>query len=137
MRVEPYVNFDGRCEEAIEFYKRAVGAKVEMLMRYNESPDPHPPGTIPPGTENKVMHAKLLIGDSAVMVSDGRCTGQPKFHGITLSISASTEAEVQRLFNALAEGGKIYMPLAKTFFSPSFGMVNDKFGVAWMVLVMP
>src|ERR1700722_2529389 len=102
MQVQPYLNFNGRCEEAIEFYRRALGAKVEMLMRFKESPEPPPPGMAPPGIENKVMHASLRIGDSTVMASDGRCQGTAAFQGISLSLTPSSEAEAERLFAALA-----------------------------------
>ena len=135
MQVQPYLFFDGRCEEAIEFYKGALGARVEMLMRFRESPDPPPPGMVPPGSEDKVMHACLRIGDTAVMASDGRCHGRPSFSGFSLSLTARDEADADRLFTALAEGGEVQMPLAKTFFSPRFGMVADRFGVSWMVVV--
>jgi PhnB protein len=135
MKVQPYLFFDGRCEEAIEFYKRALGAEVLMLMRFNESPDPPPPGMVAPGSENKVMHAAMRIGETEVMASDGRAMGKPEFKGVTLSLSASNEAEADRLFNALGEGGQVQMPIGKTFFSPRFGMVADRFGVSWMVVV--
>jgi PhnB protein len=132
MQVQPYLDFDGRCDEALEFYKKAVGAQVGMLMRFKEAPDK---SMISPGIEEKVMHSAVQVGDSTVRMSDGRCTGKPNFHGIALTILAKTEAEADKLFNGLAEGGKVTMPLAKTFFSPKFGMVADKFGVGWMVLV--
>ena len=132
MQIQPYLSFDGRCEEAIEFYRRALGAKVEMLMRFKEAPEQ---GMSPPEAGDKVMHSALRIGDSMVLASDGRCTGKPNFQGISLSLTAANEAEAGRLFNALADGGQVQMPLAKTFFSPSFGMVADRFGVAWMVYV--
>jgi len=135
LHVQPYLFFNGRCEEAIEFYKRTLGAQVEMLMRFKESPEPHPPGMIPPGSENKVMHASFRIGDTTVMASDGQCQGQPKFEGFSLSVTAADEAEAERLFSALGDGGKVQMPLTKTFFSPRFGMVADRFGVGWMVIV--
>ena len=135
--VEPYLFFEGRCEEAIEFYKRALGAQVELLMRYKESPEPHQPQGQPPGSENKIMHASLKVGQSKVMVSDGRCTGRNHFDGFALSVSISTEAEAQQRFAALSQGGQILMPMGKTFFSPCFGMVNDTFGVMWMVIVQP
>jgi len=106
-----------------------------MVMRFKESPEPPPPGCVPPGSESKVMHAQFNIGDTLIMAADGRCTGKPSFQGITLSISVPTEAEADKYFNALAEGGQVQMPLAKTFFSPRFGMVADKFGVTWMVIV--
>ena len=135
MQIQPYLFFDGRCEEAVEFYKRALGAKVEMLMRYKDSPDPPPAGMVPPGSENKIMHSSLRIGDAVLMASDGHCAGKPSFQGFSLSLDASSEAEADRLFNALADGGQVRMPLGKTFFSPRFGMVADRFGVAWMVIV--
>jgi PhnB protein len=135
MQIQPYLFFDGRCEEAVEFYRKALGAKVEMLMRYKDSPDPPPPGMVPPGSENKVMHSSLRIGNAVLMASDGHCQGKPSFQGFSLSRDASSEAEADRLFNALADGGQVRMPLGKTFFSPRFGMVADRFGVAWMVIV--
>jgi len=133
--VEPYLFFDGKCEEAIEFYRKALDAEVDMLMRYKDSPEPHQPGMVPPGSENKVMHANLRIGDTSVMASDGRCQGKPHFDGFALSLGVATEAEANRQFAALAEGGTVQMPLAKTFFSPRFGMVTDRFGITWMILV--
>jgi PhnB protein len=135
MKVQPYLFFEGRCEEAIDFYRGALGAEVTALMRFNESPDPPPPGMVPPGSENKVMHAAFRIGDTTVMASDGRCSGQSRFGGVSLSLSAPDEAAADRLFAALAEGGQVQMPLGKTFFSPRFGMVADRFGVSWMIVV--
>jgi PhnB protein len=134
MKVQPYLFFDGRCEEAIEFYRKALGAEVVMLMRFRDSPDPPPPGMIPPGSEDKVMHASLRIGETEVMASDGRCMGKPAFQGVSLSLSVSSEAEADRLFSLLSEGGQVQMPIGKTFFSPRFGMVADRFGVSWMVV---
>jgi PhnB protein len=132
MHVQPYLNFDGRCEEALEFYKKAVGAKVGMMMRFKDAPDP---AMSAPGNENKVMHSAVEVGDSTVLMSDGRCTGSANFSGITLTLSAKTEAEADKVFNGLADGGQVTMPLTKTFFAPKFGMLTDKFGVGWMVLV--
>ena len=137
MLVQPYLFFDGRCEEAIEFYKRAVGANVAMLVRLKDSPDPPPPGMVPPGSENKVMHATLTIGESTVMASDGECGGKPSFQGFSLSLTVANEAEANRAFAALVDGGTVRMPLTKTFFSPRFGMLTDRFGVGWMVNVAP
>jgi PhnB protein len=137
VQVQPYLFFNGRCEEAIEFYQRALGARVNMLMRYKDGPEPAQPGMIPPGSEDKVMHADLAIGGTAVLASDGRCDGQPKFDGFSLSLTVADDATAERLFNALAEEGKVDLPLAKTFFSPRFGMVADRFGVHWMVYVTP
>jgi PhnB protein len=132
MQVQPYLFFDGRCDEAIDFYKSSLGAKVEMLMRWKDNPDK---SMCTPGNENKVMHSSLTIGDARVMVSDGRNSGNPKFDGFALSLDAKDEADADRLFNALANGGEVVMALAKTFFSPRFGMVRDKFGVHWMIIV--
>jgi len=134
MQVQPYLFFDGRCEEAGAFYKKAIGAELSFMMRYSDSPEPHPPGMVPPGFENKVMHMSLQIGGNTVMAADD-CTGHPKFQGFSLSLTAKDEAEAQRLFDALADGGQVQMPLTKTFFAPKFGMLADRFGVSWMVLV--
>ena len=134
MKVQPYLMFDGRCEEALDFYKKALGAKVGMMMRFKENPEPPGAGCGPPaGSGEKIMHASFHIGDAMIMASDGMCTGKPNFQGISLSLNPKTPAEAEKLFTALSEGGQVQMPLAKTFFSPSFGMVADKFGVSWMV----
>jgi PhnB protein len=135
MQVQPYLFFDGRCEEAVEFYRKALGAQVDMLMRSDESPEPAPPGMVPPGSEKKIMHTSFRIGDTVVMASDD-CSGQPRFQGFSLSLSVSKEAEADRFFNALAAGGKVQMPLTKTFWSPRFGMLTDRYGVGWMVSVV-
>ena len=135
MQVQPYLFFDGRAEEAINFYRKAAGAEVVMLLRFKESPEPAQPGMIPPGAENKVMHAALRIGGSTVLLSDGHCRGKPSFQGFALSLTADNEAEAERFFRALGDGGQVQMPLTKTFFSSSFGMVADRFGVSWMIHV--
>ena len=135
MQVEPYLFFEGRCEEALEFYRKALGAEVVMVMRYKDSPEPPPPGKLPPGSENKVMHATLRIGGTVVMVSDGHGTGQPGFQGFSLTLTVDDVATADRLFGALAEGGQVQMPLTRTFWSPRFGMVTDRFGLMWMVNV--
>lgn len=137
MQVQPYLFFDGRCEEAVEFYRSALGAEVTMLMRYKDSPDPPPPGMVAPGSEGKVMHTSFRIGETTVMASDGRCEGRPSFQGFSLSLTVPNETEADRLFAALVDGGQVQMPLNKTFFSPRFGMVADRFGVSWMVVVAP
>src|SRR5438874_1134940 len=127
MQVQPYLFFDGRCEEAVEFYRRVLGAEVTMLTRFKDSPEPHAPGMVPPGAENKVMHASFRIGDTTVMASDGRCEGRPSFQGFSLSLTLPTAAEAERRFASLADGGQVQMPLTETFFSPRFGMVADRF----------
>ena len=137
MLVQPYLNFDGRCEEALEFYRSALGAEVTMLMRFQDMPGTPPPGSVPAGSEKKVMHASFRIGDSTVLASDSHCTGRPSFQGVSLSLTVRDEAEAKRRFDSLSEGGNVQMPLAKTFFSPSFGMLADRFGVSWMVYVAP
>jgi len=131
--VQPYLFFEGRCEEALEFYRKALGAEVQMLMRYKDSPDKTSCGPVPP---EKVMHASFRIGETVLMASDGRCEQNPHFQGFALSLSAADPAEAGRLFNALNDGGQVIMPLGKTFFSPSFGMIRDRFGIVWMVIVM-
>jgi len=135
MQVQPYLFFEGRCEEAAEFYRKALGAEVTMLMRFKDSPEPPKPGMVPPGAGDKVMHMSLRIGDTTVLASDGRCLGRPSFQGFSLSLTVPDVAEAERRFKALADGGQVQMPLAKTFFSPRFGMVADRFGVSWMVYV--
>ena len=132
MQVQPYLFFDGRAEEAIEFYRSKLGATVGMVMRFKDCPEPQQQ---PPGSANKIMHAELRIGDTAVLASDGRCQGQPNFQGFALSLTAADDAEAKRLFSALSDGGQVQMPLGKTFFASSFGMVADRFGVGWMVYV--
>ena len=132
--VQPYIFFGGRCEEALAFYRAALGAQVDFLMLYKDSPEPLPPGRLPPGFESKVMHATFRIGGSTLMASDG-CEAGPSFAGFSLSLAAPTEAEADRAFAALAEGGKVTMPLTRTFWSPRFGMLTDRFGLGWMVSV--
>lgn len=137
MQVQAYLlAFNGRCEEAITFYKQTLGAEVLMLMRYKDAPESPPPDTMAAGMEDKVMHASLRIGDTVVMMSDGRCDGSSvNFQGFSLSLNPTDDAEGKRLFAALAGGGQVQMPLGKTFWSPCFGMVTDRFGVAWMINV--
>lgn len=135
LKVETYLFFDGRCEEAIEFYRQTLGAKDITLMRYQESPEPPPPGMVPPNYGNKIMYASFRIGDTHLMASDGCNQNQASFQGFSLSVAAPNEAEAKKVFHALAEGGQVRMPLAKTFFAPCFGMVADRFGMGWMVIV--
>jgi len=132
--IAPYLFFSGRCDEALDFYTKALGAKVEMKMRFNESPEPTPPGMLQAGFESKVMHSSFLVGEQRVMASDG-CDDKSKFDGFRLVLSVGTEAEAHKAFDALADGGKVDMPLCKTFWSPCYGMVTDRFNVGWMVMV--
>jgi PhnB protein len=131
MQIQPYLFFNGRCDEAIDFYRAAVGAEVTMLMRYRDSPDP-----TSHGLGEKVMHGSLRIGDTTVLVSDGRCSGQWSFQGFALSLTVPGDAEAERLFTALGDGGQVQTPLTKTFFSSKFGMMTDRFGVLWIVYVV-
>jgi PhnB protein len=131
MQVQSYLFFDGRSEEAIEFYKKTLGASVNTLLRFKESPDP---ASCTPGSENKIMHADISIGETNVLLSDGHNKGQPNFQGFGLALTAKTEAEANKLFDGLAASGTVTMPQSKTFFSPRFGMLIDKFGVNWMIL---
>jgi PhnB protein len=133
--IQPYLFFGGRCDEALAFYKTALGATVDMLMRYKESPDPAPPGMLAPGWEEKVMHATFRIGGAIVMGSDGCSPEDGKSSGFKLALNVPTEAEAARAFAGLADGGTVELPLTKTFWSPQFGMLTDRFGIAWMVSV--
>jgi len=137
MQVSPYVFFEGRCEEALEFYKKAVGAQVNLLIRYKDSPEPSPPGFLAPGWDNKVMHSTFTIGKSTLHASDGNGQGKPAHEGFKLSLTVANAAEGDRCFSALADQGQVEMPITKTFFSPRFGMLTDRFGVEWMVYVAP
>ena len=132
--VQPYLFFGGRCDEALEFYRTTLGAQVDFLMRYKDSPEPMPPGRLAPGFENKVMHSTFRIGETTLMASEG-CGEAANFVGFSLSLALPTEAEANRAFAALAAGGQVEMPLTKTFWSPRFGMLTDRFGIGWMVSV--
>ena len=135
--VQAYLFFNGNCEPAVDFYRQALGAEIEMLMRYKDSPEPQPPGRLPPGFENKIMHCTFRIGTTTLMASDGCSSEKVNFQSFSLSLSLPTEVEADRVFSALAEGGQVRMPLTKTFWSPRFGMVQDRFGMGWMVTVIP
>ncbi|MDE2023125.1 MAG: VOC family protein [Gammaproteobacteria bacterium] len=135
MQIQPYLFFQGRCEEAVEYYKKHLGAKQGRVVRYQDSPEPPPPGMVPPGYEGKVMYTEFRVGDTQVMACDDATTTITGFQGFRLSLSVSNEAEARRAFAALANGGEVNMPLAKTFFSPCFGMLKDRFGVGWMIIV--
>ena len=139
MQVQPYLFFEGRCEEAITFYRDYLGAQVVMMMRYSENPEAGIAETasgcgIPPGSENTIMHSAFTIGDSMLMGSDGMCSGKPDFKGVSLSLTANDEQQAEKYFNALSNGGQVQMPMTQTYFAKRFGMVADKFGVSWMVL---
>lgn len=139
MQVQPYLFFDGRCQEAAEFYRSALGAEITMLMRFKDAPpsdDAPGEGCVPtPGSDEKVMHMSMTIGDTTIMASDGMCQGKPEFQGISLSLSVADDDAARKTFERLAQGGQIQQPLIKTFFSSSFGMVADRFGVSWMIVV--
>jgi len=134
MKVEPYLMFEGRTEEALQFYQQKLGAKIEAIIRYKENPEPK---YNPPNSDEKVMHSLFRIGDAQIMASDGNCSGKPGFQGFALTLNASDAAEAKQRFDALAEGGQVQMPLGETFFAKSFGMVADRFGVGWMVIAGP
>lgn len=137
MVIQPYLFFDGRCEEAIEFYRKTLGAEVIALLRFSDCPETPAPGMVPPGSENKVMHAAFRVDNATVLASDGSCQGKPSFQGFALSLTVPDKAAADRMFAALGDGGQVQMPVGKTFFSPAFGMLADKFGVSWMVYVEP
>lgn len=133
MQIKPYLFFDGRCEEAVEFYRASLGIEVTVLMRYKEAPESDGQG--PKMDGEKIMHGSFKLGETDVLVSDGMCLGKPNFAGFALTLSVPNDDEAKRRFNALSEGGQVQMPLAKTFFSSSFGMLADRFGVSWIVIV--
>jgi PhnB protein len=134
--ITPYLDFAGRCDEALAFYGQALGAEVEMIMRFSESPEPPPPDMLPPGFENKVMHASFRVKGIPLMATDG-CGGSPTYSGIALALTLPGEAEARQVYDALTDGGTVQMPLGPTFWSPCFGMLNDRFGVGWMIMVPP
>jgi PhnB protein len=133
MKVQPYLDFDGRAEEALQFYASAAGAKIGMVMRFRDNPEP--PGGVPMPNGDKILHSEFTLGETTLMASDGHCSGQNGFKGIMLAISVADEAQAKQVFGGLSDGGQVTMPLSRTFFSPSFGMLTDRFGVQWMVLV--
>ena len=133
MKVQAYISFGGRCEEALEFYKKSVGAEVTSLMRWKESPDAAMKP--PPGFEEKIMNTAFRIGETQLMADDGMSSRQTEIKGMSLVIEVADDAEAKRVFTALGEGGTVTMPLMKTFWTSSFGVLNDKFGVPWMVNV--
>lgn len=135
MLAQPYLNFDGRCDEALDFYRRTLDAEVTALMRFKDNPEVCASGMVPPGAEGKVMHSSFRIGDSTLMASDSGCSGRPNFEGVSLALTTANDDEAKRRFTALSDGGRVEMPLEKTFFSSSFGVVVDRFGVTWMVVV--
>src|ERR1700692_2766389 len=128
MQIQPYLFFDGHCEDAIRFYEDAAGAELQTLLRHKDSPEPPPAGCVPAGSEDKVMHAAFRVGQTVVMASDGRCGGRPAFQGFSLSLTLPSAAEAEAVFARLAEGGHVQMPLTKTCWSPCFGMLVDRFG---------
>lgn len=135
MPTEPYLFFNGRCQEAIDFYTNAAGARLEAAMRYSQSPQPLPDGCLPPGWSEKIMHASVVIGGSRVFFADGNSAEKAKFDGFALTLSVPSAEEAARTFAALSDGGAVIVPLAPTFYSPSFGMLTDRFGVMWMIMV--
>ena len=136
MQVRAYLFFNGRCDEALEFYRQKLGAAIGQIMRFGDSPEPHRPGALPPGHDRKIMHASFTLGETTVWASDGSSAGGPQFEGFALSLLAADVSEAERIFAALGDGGAVAAPLTKTFFSERFGMVRDRFGVLWMVMVM-
>lgn len=137
MDIQPYLFFDGRCEEALEYYRTALNAEVTALFRFKDAPGSPDQAMSAPGAENKVMHASFRIGDTILLASDGQCLGRPIFQGFSLSLTLPTDARADQLFATLADGGEVQMPLTSTFFSSRFGMVADRFGVSWMLKVAP
>lgn len=134
MKVEPYLFFEGRTEEALEFYRKALDAKIETIMRFGDHKEACEGGAMPPGSENKVMHSAFKIGETTIMASDGNCGGKSAFQGVSLAVTVADDAEAKRRFEALSPGGQVQQPLTKTFFASSFGVLQDRFGVSWMIV---
>lgn len=138
MQVQPYLYFEGRAEEALGFYQKTLGAQVDVMMRMSEAPpEAQTPGQGCRGdidTSNKILHASFRVGDTTVMASDGMCSGTANFQGFALTLTVADDAEAAQKFALLAEGGEVQMPVDKTFFASSFGMVKDRFGVLWIVI---
>lgn len=134
MHVQPYLSFEGRCEEALNFYRQALGAEINMMMRFRDAPDQ---SMVTAGSEDKIMHASFIVGGTSLMASHGRCGGKSVFQGINLSLEADDDASAEAMFTALGQGGQVQMPMATTFFASRFGIVADKFGVSWMVMCQP
>jgi PhnB protein len=130
--VQPYLFFGGRCEEALDFYRNALGAEILTLSRFKDAPEPQ---GLPDCFDDKVMHARFRIGETILMASDGRCEGEQEFEGFSISLTVPDEAEADRLFARLSDGGLVTMALDKAFWAPKFGMLQDRFGVSWMVSV--
>jgi PhnB protein len=133
MNIQPYLSFEGRAKEAIEFYKSAIGAKVDVIMHFKDAP-PEMQSQMSPESKDKVMHAAFKVGDTQVLASDGNCSGKASFSGVSLTLNAANSAEAEKLFGALGNGGQVTMPMSETFFAHRFGMLADKFGVNWMVI---
>lgn len=144
MNVQPYLSFEGRAEEALDFYAKAVGAQIGLKMRFKEAPPMDPSetpgngcadmGSAPVNSAEKIMHSEFKIGDSLIMATDGMCSGKANFAGVSLTIQTKDDAEAKQVFDALGAGGQVMQPLIKTFFATSFGMLADKFGVNWLVI---
>jgi PhnB protein len=131
MQIDPYLNFNGNCEEAFHFYEKALGGKIEMLLKYNQAPAGG--GPTPPGFENKVMHVRLSVGQQIIMASDAPPGHFSPMQGFNVSLMFDDKAQAERVFNALADKGKVMMPFAQTFWAEGFGMLTDRFGTPWMV----
>ena len=133
MDVQPYLSFEGRAQEALDFYKSAVGATVDVIMHFKDAP-PEVQAQMSPDSREKIMHAAFRLGDTQLFASDGRCTGKASFSGVSLTINAASNEEAEKLFGALGKGGQVTMPMSETFFAYRFGILADKFGVNWMIL---
>lgn len=130
--LDSYLFFDGTCAEAMRFYERTLGGKLEMMMTYGQSPDPE---HCPPGSKDRIMHASLIVDGRSLMASDTPA-GQAGagMNGFSLSLAYQSADEARRIFDKLADGGKVTMPVSKTFWAEAFGMLTDRFGTPWMVM---
>ncbi|HEY1503898.1 MAG TPA: VOC family protein [Stellaceae bacterium] len=130
MQTSPYLLFTGECESAFKFYETHLGGKILVMMKHAGTPAE---GQVPVEWNDKIMHGRIQLGDTVVMASDAPPGRQQKAQGFRLSLSFDKSAEAERAFNALADGGSVEMPFAKTFFAERFGMVTDRFGTPWMI----
>lgn len=131
MQVNPYLNFDGQCEEAFRFYEQVLGGKIEAMMTHGESPIA---GEVPSEWHDRILHARLVVGDQVLMASDSPPEYYQKPQGLYVSLHVEDPAEAERIFRALAEGGTVTMPFQKTFWAAGgFGMLTDRFGTPWMI----
>lgn len=131
MKLRPYLNYGGNCAEALKFYEKHLGGKILAMMTHEQSPES---SGVKPEWKNAILYAHIAIGDSEFMASDVPPERFQPMRSVYLSVSVSSDAEAERLYQLLTEGGEVYMPLQETFFASRFGQIRDRFGTSWMVI---